>query len=416
MTFSYYLSPNIKNRKNQIFLSFSPEAESDYSYHFTTPFYINTEDWDHVKKRPKNIYCKEFKQLNVKLNSIKIELVQLIQTKKLKNKAPSSRAISEIIKKISIDEQQKKYSEESLLHMTSQYLDAKKETLCLSTYRRYLVFFRLIEKFESFITQHILLQDVNSEFIQSFYSFGKSEQYSESTIKRTVEFVKTILNYAERMGLATHVRNLEIPKNKNPKRVITLNEKELKKIKQTEVPADLQIAKDWLLISCYTGQRISDFMRFNSNQLININGKICISFIQQKTGKEIILPLHPTVLDILAKNNNNFPKPLDRSLYNKHIKEIADLSGIKEFVNTRKRIGFRSREMQIEKFRNISSHIGRRSFASNFYGKIPTPLLMQATGHSSEKIFLNYINPVNHEGIMALGNYFEEIYSGKQKK
>ncbi|CAA7391351.1 hypothetical protein [Chryseobacterium fistulae] len=146
MTFSYYLSPNIKNRKNQIFLSFSPEAESDYSYHFKTPFYINPEDWDHVKKRPKNIYCKKFKQLNVKLNSIKIELAQLIQTKKLKNKTPSSRVISGIIKKISLGEQQKQYSKESLLYMISQYLDIKKDTLCLSTYRRYLVFLDQAQK------------------------------------------------------------------------------------------------------------------------------------------------------------------------------------------------------------------------------------------------------------------------------
>ena len=40
----------------------------------------------------------------------------------------------------------------------------------------------------------------------------------------------------------------------------------------------------------------------------------------------------------------------------------------------------------------ISTHIGRRSFASNFYGNIPTPTIIKVTGHSKEETFLKYIN------------------------
>ena len=38
-----------------------------------------------------------------------------------------------------------------------------------------------------------------------------------------------------------------------------------------------------------------------------------------------------------------------------------------------------------------ASHDLRRSFASNFYGKIPTPILMNMTGHARESSFLTYI-------------------------
>ena len=58
----------------------------------------------------------------------------------------------------------------------------------------------------------------------------------------------------------------------------------------------------------------------------------------------------------------------------------------------------------------VSSHIGRRSFATNFFGKIPTPLLMAATGHSSEQIFMRYINPVDKDRIISLSNYFNKMY------
>ena len=39
----------------------------------------------------------------------------------------------------------------------------------------------------------------------------------------------------------------------------------------------------------------------------------------------------------------------------------------------------------------MSSHIGRRSYATNYYGKINTALLISATGHSSEMQFLRYV-------------------------
>ncbi|RNA64010.1 hypothetical protein D1631_00465 [Chryseobacterium nematophagum] len=286
--------------------------------------------------------------------------------------------------------------------------------ICISTYRRYLVFLRLLEKFEGYISKHILLKDINRDFVHKFYTFGKSEQYTESTLRRTLEFVKTILNFAQEQGINTGVRRLILPKSKTVKKIITLNEKELNKIKQTPLPLELQTAKDWLIISCYTGQRISDFMQFNKELIIHINGKKCISFIQQKTGKEVVLPLHPEVIRVLKENGNTFPEPIEYHLYNQQIKTIAQLAQINDCIKTRKRMDFRAKEVKIEKWQNISSHIGRRSFASNFYGKIPTPLLMQATGHATEKMFLNYVNTHNNEGIAMLGDYFEKIHAKKK--
>ena len=60
----------------------------------------------------------------------------------------------------------------------------------------------------------------------------------------------------------------------------------------------------------------------------------------------------------------------------------------------------------------ISSHDLRRSFATNFFGKIPTPVLMHMTGHSKESTFMSYIGRDPNrdayadsfmEGVMQLG-------------
>ncbi|SIR56008.1 MULTISPECIES: tyrosine-type recombinase/integrase [unclassified Chryseobacterium] len=370
--------------------------------HFKTPLSIEESDWDYEKQRPKNIYCKKYKELNYILNSIKVRISQLI-------KEGSKKKINTEIKKITSYKSQS-YSEGSLLSMISLYIVEKQHTIQLTTYRRYMVFMRLIEKFEGFLARRIYIHEINSELIRSFNNFAKAELYCESTISRTCQFLKTILHFAERKGLKTEIRNIDLPKVKTPKKIIILNEQEILKIKNTIVPPELEDSKNWLLISCYTGQRVSDFMRFNEKQLIEINGKTCISFTQRKTHKEIILPLHQTVLNVIKKYGNSFPKPIEIGIYNDNIKKIAALAGIESKVEVKKRIGYRSEDIQTEKWKIISSHIGRRSFASNFYGRIPTSLLIQATGHSSERMFLNYVNPLNHERITTLGNYFDKMY------
>ena len=43
------------------------------------------------------------------------------------------------------------------------------------------------------------------------------------------------------------------------------------------------------------------------------------------------------------------------------------------------------------KYSVIASHDLRRSFATNFFGKIPTPILMNMTGHNREATFMTYI-------------------------
>ncbi|MEN5133433.1 hypothetical protein [Elizabethkingia anophelis] len=127
----------------------------------------------------------------------------------------------------------------------------------------------------------------------------------------------------------------------------------------------------------------------------------------------MLIPLHPEVISIIDKNEGHFPPSLNIKQYNDDIKEIARISGINETLKTRKRIGHRTKSLIIEKWQAITSHIGRRSFATNFYGKIPTPLLIEVTGHSTEKMFLNYINPIDNERVIALSNHFDRIYNNK---
>jgi integrase len=62
-----------------------------------------------------------------------------------------------------------------------------------------------------------------------------------------------------------------------------------------------------------------------------------------------------------------------------------------------------------EKWELVTTHIGRRSLATNYYGKISTPLLMAQTGHKSESMFLKYIGKGRTDQILSLANAIDAL-------
>lgn len=408
MTFNFTLLS--MGSTSLIALKFIDEQQKEFT--IKTSLKINPYKWNTDKQRPENIYLKIFKKLNAKLDSIKIGVSNYLKEVASKQRKFSLNVLTRLIKKC-CTLSERLFAEGSLLEATHTFIQSRLHLISGNTHRRYNVFFSMLRRFEGFQQKHLMINEVNSNFVKDFIKFGELEAYSSSTIYRTIYFVRTILNFLEKRGIRTFVYELELPKVKKHNRVISLTEDELIRIKETDVPSQLKAAKDWLVISCYTGQRVSDFMNFNLDMMEILDGKPCLSFTQQKTQKTILLPLHPTAIHIMSDNGNNFPSKLSAQKYNEQIKEIARLAGINSLIKVRTRTGFRSTEKLIQKWEAITSHIGRRSFASNFYGKIPTPLLMQATGHSTELMFQRYISNTDTERTRSLGAYLDEVYKSK---
>lgn len=258
----------------------------------------------------------------------------------------------------------------------------------------------------------ILIENVNNLFRKKYKE--KYSNYSENTINDDLRRIKTICYHARNNGLNV---NDEVSqwKIEVEKTIFTfLTPEEIERIQNLMgLPEYLDNARDWLVISCYTGQRVSDFMRFDKSMLRiekNKNNKevSLIEFSQVKTGIMLTIPLHQEVLKILSKRNGEFPRPINDQKYNEYIKEIAKKADIKDLIKGSKlNPETKRKETGIyEKWELITSHVGRRSFATNNFGKIPTRLLMSATGHTSEKMFLKYIGKSQTDQAKELADYF----------
>ena len=167
-------------------------------------------------------------------------------------------------------------------------------------------------------------------------------------------------------------------------------------------------ARKWLLLGCLIGQRGGDLLGITSNNIRELGGAKIVELKQQKTGKLVAIPLLPEAIEIIE---NGFPYKISLSRFNEYIKDVCKEAEINTLTKWRKKEK-KGEPCVIKispKHEAVSSHICRRSFATNFYGRIPTPVLMQITGHGSERIFLAYIGKTTYDNAFQMLEYFGKL-------
>lgn len=92
------------------------------------------------------------------------------------------------------------------------------------------------------------------------------------------------------------------------------------------------------------------------------------------------------------KEGDNLPSPMSNQKFNEYIKEVARKVGLTESVRMKRTEVGKEQTIEKAKYEFISSHTARRSFATNMYKRgFPTLIIMNITGHTTEKSFLKYI-------------------------
>ena len=257
-------------------------------------------------------------------------------------------------------------------------------------------FYDLIQEFESDFGQSIMLDTIDHMLVNAFKEWLLTEkEYSLNNAGLQLKLLKMICKEAERMSINVnpYTRHIESFTQKSKDRVLqTISFEEIKKIKAIRnLPSTLENARKWMLIGLYVGQRVSDLLNLKPSQLRFIESGVYIDINQQKTDKYVTVGVvDKEVIQILKQR---FPYAISAQLFNRQIKQICQIAGLNDMVSgyklcpktRRKRLGTHP------KYSLISSHDLRRSFATNYFGKIETPILMQITGHSKESTFLSYI-------------------------
>ena len=240
------------------------------------------------------------------------------------------------------------------------------------------------------------LTNIDKEFKKAFIDWSDAQGYAVSTLKLFLTKIKGVCYHFELEGekISPYVKLLTkdiVAKKKNE---IFLTIQEIESIKKLKLEdKHLDNARDWLVLSFYLGQRYSDYIKLTKK---NIHNDGTIRLTQQKTGAKVTIAITPSEQAVINKHNGGFPKPIINSLLNQRFKKICRIAGIDKMTPTMQSKGYKNgnKSMVTEKpkYQLVSTHIGRRSFVTHYYGKMATADIMRQTGHKTEEVFFKYLN------------------------
>lgn len=246
--------------------------------------------------------------------------------------------------------------------------------------------------------------DIDLQFHEQFIDMLLDDDYSPNYIGTQIKNIKTVMNNAfERnyhKSLDYKSRSFTQPKGDTDH--IYLTHGDIEKIKNVDLseqpnPDFLNRVRDFFLICCYSGLRVSDLLNLNEDNIKtrkNDEGEEEEYFELKmiKTQTRIVIPIGDKISKILSSYENRIPDKISSQKLNDKIKYIGKVAKIKDDVTIKRMKGRKEVTETKPKYDLITVHTGRRSFCTNAYlDNVPVLAIMQVTGHKSEKTFLKYI-------------------------
>lgn len=299
--------------------------------------------------------------------------------------------------------------------------------------KKYEVTHNLILKYQDRQNQEIKTQDVGQNFADLFKNWALLDmKYSKSYINSQLKRIRASVSYSYQndeeniIKISKTLTSFNFYKiEKKDKIVITLNYDEIDLIDKTIINDErLLDAKKSILIGCETGLRYSDMNKLIDKNIKNVNGVNYWKFRTEKTDAIVQITITERILYLIDKYG--LPKtdyPANGVKLNRDIKKVCELSKINETIK-----GSKAKVLKIdgkkeirnvvdkhEKHKLITSRTFRRSFATNYYGKIDTSLIRAITGHSTENQLRAYINNEDETNIIRSKTQIDQFHEERKK-
>lgn len=396
-----------------------------------TNVFIDPKNWDSEKGKIRNVIeVPNRDSLNIKFSELKTYVLNEFNASYMDGEIIDKEWLDKTINKFfkrPTGEVNKKNEPNRIyfVDFSTWWLDEKANTwknsknkyMAKSAKKQYKSHLEIIKKFESKFKTRLKFKNLSEEIINSIINFmEESENYEYNTVKRHIGRFKFFCNRAE-------AENIDINKNFKERFFATkteeimepyLNEAEIEKIFKEDFSHDLTLdnIRDNFIIGLWTGLRVSDFN--NKLDITNIQDDF-IEIQTEKTDIWVSIPVHPQVRYILNKRCGLLPEKLSDQKFNIHIKTICQICNIDNEIKgklfdkdtKRNKVGI------YPKYKLVSSHICRRSFATNLYGLVPNSVIQAVGGWSTEKMMLKYIKKTKREHAEILRDTWKKKYETK---
>ena len=382
-----------------------------------TGLLINSKDWSKETKFPKQTNSTS-KNTTVKLKELQLYILKKYNYT-IENNIEINKQWLEHYIDVFFERKDENNTQRSVCYWinyiinNAHLMENAKGSYGLS-YNRIKAYKSLLNKFTEYQSKKTInIKDLDKKGFDSFkkWLFEDKAHSPNTAIKHLTDLQKVVKVASEHTPIAKNFQTIKFKKvdtYDDDMDVITLSLKDLEQIQDANLESEALInARKWLILACYTGQRGTSLTSRITKENFEVYGKDMIIKIKQKKGnKNITIPVLPPVKKIY---NSGLPYKISTQKLNKHIKTICEIAEIDEMVMGKKRNKKTNRnEKKLRpKFNYISSHTGRRTFATLHYKKIPTPVIMRVTGHKKESTFLEYINQNNDDHLDEFLDYYK---------
>lgn len=388
---------------------------------YPTGLKILPKYWTNEDQRAKQTTkFPEYPEFNTRLNTIKSD-IDKVYTNYLNmnsNKIPSVSELKELIKFKLNPEQEKektddflKYFQTYLSTLGSKVNDKTNNYISPNTIQSRTRTLEILKEFKKTIP----FEKINLDFYKDFVEFLKNKKkFSLNTVGKHIRITKTVLFEAQEDYKTIFVsKRFKTFSEQTP--AIYLNENELELLEKQDFSDNdkLNNVRDLFLIGCWTGLRFSDLSNIQTENIKDDT----IHIKTQKTAHNVVIPILPPVRRILDKyvidDKQYLPRAITNQKMNEYLKNIGqDIDKLKKPELTQKNKDGKKVSVKVPKYKLITTHTARRSFATNQYlAGTPVISIMAVTGHKTEKEFLKYIRITTNEHAKIL----QDNYSKRNK-
>lgn len=307
--------------------------------------------------------------------------------------------------------QPKKAGQKSFMAFLDQYIEekTKKEYAGNRTCSALRIH---LKKFGELYGNEVDYKTFDWEFKENFTKYLFQQDLEAIYVSCLFAAIRMVLRAAHRRNLHSNLifDQIGFGTKKIKKQHLALTLKELELFQKPVLSQCRENARDRFLISAYTGLRYSDCMKLKKEHFIKSDGQELIEIFNKKTGAYVSIPVFPQLKRIFEKYEYTIPAQMNHASMNLYVKEIGKKAGLTDLVPVKYTHYGVVKEKMVPKYKRISTHTARRSFATFMYYELdfPVSMIMPITGHKTESQFMDYIHIAGRSNAKKMATLIHE--------
>lgn len=226
-------------------------------------------------------------------------------------------------------------------------------------------YLNVVRMFEKLLGHKPTWEDVTDDNLRDLFEELKTK-YAPNSVRTLCATIKAVIRENDASKEIPSATFGKILRSKSvPVQAVYLTDEEIKRVMEYHPRgANKRYVQRMFVIECLTGARMSDCEKM-STQNIDDSGRMLV-YVAQKTKSEVRVPVHRYLRPWLVCGTADEPVGgLPDSTFNRNLQEICKSCGIDDPV----KVFQKGKERHGRKWQFVTSHTGRRSFATNLSKK-----------------------------------------------